>query len=71
MGWMVSLQHQDAGSIPGPAPWVKGSTVATAAPWVTIAARGRDLIPAQGLPYAAGWPKKWKSVEIECPLTEL
>ena len=27
---VVSLQHQDAGSIPGPAQWVKGSSVAVA-----------------------------------------
>ena len=31
MGLAVSLQRQDTGLIPGPAQWVKGSGVATAA----------------------------------------
>ena len=49
MGPMVSLQCQDMGSIPGPAQWVEGSGIATAAAWVSTA----DLI--RGLcPYAAG-----------------
>ena len=30
-GLAVSLQHQDAGSIPSPAQWVKGSIIVTAA----------------------------------------
>ena len=42
----MSLQHQDAGSIPSLAQWVKGSSIAAAA--------------RAGTPYAVGWPKKEK-----------
>ena len=45
MGLAVSLQHQDEGSIPGPAQWVKGS----------------DLIPSLGTPYAVGRPNQTKT----------
>ena len=31
MGLVMSLQHQDTGSIPGPAQWIKGSSTAVAA----------------------------------------
>ena len=31
MGLAASLQHQGAGSIPGPAQWIKGSDIAIAA----------------------------------------
>ena len=34
MGSAESLQSQDTGSIPGPAQWVKGSGIATAAMYV-------------------------------------
>ena len=35
----VSLQHQDAGLVPDPAQWVKGSGVAAAIAWVTVVAQ--------------------------------
>ena len=37
-GSAASLQHQDAGSIPGLAQWVKESGVATAVTWVEAVA---------------------------------
>ena len=49
MGLVSSLQHQDAGSIPGPAQWVKGSGVATVGCKCSL-----DLIPGLGTPYAVG-----------------
>ena len=45
--------HQDAGSIPGPALWVKGFFIATAAAQV-----GSN--PCLASPYAAGGQKKKK-----------
>ena len=39
MGLAASLQHHDAGSFPGPAQKVKGSSIAAAAAQVTVAAR--------------------------------
>ena len=36
---MLSLQHQDTGSIPSPAQWVKGSGVTIVMVWVTTAAQ--------------------------------
>ena len=39
MGSVASLQCQDTGSIPGPAQWVKGSSVAAAVTKVTTVAR--------------------------------
>ena len=50
MGSAVSLQHWDAGSIPGPTQWVKGSYTAIAVSELQI--------PGPGTPYALGWPKK-------------
>ena len=47
-GLKASLQRQDAGSIPGPAQWVKGSNC------------GSDLIPGLGTLYGTGQPKKKK-----------
>ena len=52
MGSAESLQPQDAGSIPRPAQWVKGSGVAGHN-------CGSDLL--QGTPYAAGRAKKKKN----------
>ena len=43
MGLAVSLQRQDAGLIPGPAQWVKGSGVATAAVKVATEAQIQSL----------------------------
>ena len=48
MGLVVSLHHQDTGSIPGLVQWVKGSGVAVLL--------GFD--PWPGSPYALGWPKQ-------------
>lgn len=39
MGLEVSLQHQDTGSIPSPAQWIKGSGVTIVMVWVTTAAQ--------------------------------
>ena len=33
-GLVMSLQHQDIGSVPGLAQWVKGSCVAAAMAWI-------------------------------------
>ena len=50
-GLKASVQRQDAGSIPGPAQWVKGSNC------------GSDLIPGLGTLYGTGQPKKKKKKE--------
>ena len=50
------LQCQDAGSIPSPAQWVKGSGIAAAVAWITAVAQIQSL--AWELPYALGRPKK-------------
>ena len=50
VGSVASLQHQDdAGLIPGPAQWVKGSGIATAAVWITALAQIQCL--AQEVPH--------------------
>ena len=33
-GWVTSLKYQDAGFIPAPAQWVKGSGIAIAEAWI-------------------------------------
>ena len=58
----ASLQHQDAGSIPSLAKWVKGSGAAAVY-------CDSDLIPGPGNPYAAGQPGKKKFAE--CGLARL
>ena len=57
MGSVVSLQHQDAGLIPSPAQWVKGSGVTTAA--VAIVATVA-LIPGLDPPEPTRQPKREK-----------
>ena len=52
MGSAVSLQHWDAGSIPGPTQWVKESYTAIAVSELQV----RSGIPGPGTPL--GWPKK-------------
>ena len=52
MASVVSLQRQDAGSIPGPAQWVKGLALLQVGHNCSS-----DLIPGQETLYAAGWPK--------------
>ena len=47
----MSLGSQDAGSIPSPAQWVKGSGVFAGHNFSSY------LIPGPGTPYATGWPK--------------
>ena len=44
--------------IPGAAPWVKASSIATAAAWVTDEAQFQSL--AKELPYASGAAIKYK-----------
>ena len=58
VGLAVSLQHQDAGSIPGLPQWFKGSSVATAAVEVATAASISSL--ARELHLLQGSPKKEK-----------
>ena len=60
-GSVVSLQHQDPGSIPNLAQWVEGSGAGCNC--------GSDLIPGLGTPYDTGWPKKgegggWKEKKL-------
>ena len=47
---------RDAGSILGPAQWVKGSCIVTTVAWATAAARIQFL--AQNFPQATGAAKK-------------
>ena len=58
-GLAATLQHQDAGSIPGRAQWVQGSGIT-------------DLIPARwqmGTPGGTKWPKKKKKkTDVSCSL---
>ena len=54
----MSLQHRDAGLIPGQAQWVKGSGSAVAVAQVTTVAGICSL--AWGAPHVVGQPKKKK-----------
>ena len=53
-GLVASLKCQDAGLIPGPAHWVKGSGIANH----VGGSCSSDLFPGPGTPYAKGQPKK-------------
>ena len=53
MGLAASLQRQDTGSIPGPARWIKGSSVATAAAPVATVAQIWSLAQELHVPQAA------------------
>ena len=52
MGSTASLKHQDTGSIPSLAQWVKGSGVGRSS--------GSDQVLGLGTPYAMEQPKKKK-----------
>ena len=52
MGSVVSLEHWDAGSIPGGAQWVKDGRCYSC---------GSDLIPGPGTPRVVRWPNKEKT----------
>ena len=54
MGLAVSLQHQNTGSIPSPAQWVKGSGEAQ----VTTALPGQELHTPQGDQRKGGGERK-------------
>ena len=58
MGSAASLKHQDAGSIPSLAQWVKGSRVGRSS--------GSDPVLGLGTPYATEQPKKKKKKGILC-----
>lgn len=48
MGWVVSLEHRDAGSISALTQWVKDSVLNCSS----------DIIPSPGTPYFTGQPKE-------------
>lgn len=52
-GSLASLQHQNAGSIPGLAEWVKGSSVGCSC-----------IHSGSGISYAAGQPEKGKKKKV-------
>ena len=58
-GSAASLQHQDTGSIPRWAEWVKDTGIGQNC--------GSDLIPGLGMPYASEWPKKKKKKKVQPP----